>query len=151
MKRQQKKGNVSLDIINFGTFAAKTKPKRGGPCFEKVKLCVLCSNPHNNWWGFSMWLLGLIQWVTCSETNMTFKSRLYPGLTGKRPSAPAAVEAGLRSFLIRASSNPPSDLNLESRLVNNGQHLSKVGVVRRVRGKRALTNKDASPLNVTNP
>lgn len=104
--------------------------------------CVLCSNPHNNWWGFSMWLLGLIQWVTCSETNMTFKSRLYPGLTGKRPSAPAAAEAGLRSFLIRASSNPPSDLNLESRLVNKGQHLSKVGVVRRVRGRCISAERD---------
>lgn len=82
---------------------------------------------------------------------MTFKSRLYPGLTGKRPSAPAAVEAALRSFLIRATGNPPSDLNLASRLVNEGQRLSEVGAVRRVGGKRALTNRDASPLNAANP
>lgn len=50
VKREQN-GNVSLDIINFGTFATETKPKRGGLCFEKVKLRVLRSNLHNNCWG----------------------------------------------------------------------------------------------------
>lgn len=130
-KREKNKANVS----STSSILEGLQPKQNQnmeACALKRSNCAYCVAISNNCRGIR--LFGLMQWLACWETNMTFKSRLFPGWMGKLASATACSGEGWFTL----SRDSGVKLNNKHRPPSNIISISRVDLQTRIQVWAAL-------------